>query len=230
MRLKLYCNRYTHFKDALVCSVNCAYRTRCKDFALFYGERRAEVDAVVADYFARLRKDNESAPSETKPRDEKKRKDKKSEIIPPFASDTFQRTKLVQITPAAQMPALIRLEVKRIMSESSFIWVGADDRAELVTQDEVLRRASSGAKPKHIFKVAQEMELRFQLVPRAKVEKARSAAKAEAEATAGRAAARRAKNANNAPPAPQPAPNVSESAANSRLSHVARRAKSRAEG
>ena len=41
MRLKLYCNRYTHFKDALVCSVNCVYRTRCDDFALFYDANRA---------------------------------------------------------------------------------------------------------------------------------------------------------------------------------------------
>ncbi|MDT7604402.1 MAG: hypothetical protein QOF61_2399, partial [Acidobacteriota bacterium] len=40
MRLKLYCNRFGHFKDALVCSVNCAYRKRCRDFALFYDEHR----------------------------------------------------------------------------------------------------------------------------------------------------------------------------------------------
>src|ERR1044072_1278741 len=55
MRLKLYCNRYGHFKDAIVCSVNCVYRTRCNDFALFYDEHRAEVDALVSDYYeARL--------------------------------------------------------------------------------------------------------------------------------------------------------------------------------
>src|SRR5215207_8702871 len=51
MRLKLYCNRYEHFKDALVCSVNCAYRTRCRDFALFYDERREDVDGAVAAYY-----------------------------------------------------------------------------------------------------------------------------------------------------------------------------------
>ncbi len=51
MRLKLYCNRYGHFKDALVCSVNCAFRTRCNDFALFYDEHRADVDALVSDYY-----------------------------------------------------------------------------------------------------------------------------------------------------------------------------------
>ncbi len=52
MRLKLYCNRYAHFKDALVCSVSCVYRTRCHDFALFYDGHREEVDALVADYYA----------------------------------------------------------------------------------------------------------------------------------------------------------------------------------
>ena len=52
MRLKLYCNRYGHFKDAIVCSVNCPYRTRCQDFALFYDVNREGVDALVEDYFA----------------------------------------------------------------------------------------------------------------------------------------------------------------------------------
>ena len=52
MSLKLYCNRYAHFKDAIVCSVNCPYRTRCQDFALFYDEHREGVDALVEDYFA----------------------------------------------------------------------------------------------------------------------------------------------------------------------------------
>src|SRR5206468_4315071 len=51
MRLKLYCNRYGHFKDALVCSVSCVYRTRCNDFALFYDANRADVDSLVADYY-----------------------------------------------------------------------------------------------------------------------------------------------------------------------------------
>jgi hypothetical protein len=52
MRLKLYCNRYAHFKDAIVCSVSCPYRTRCQDFAIFYDENRAGVDSLVEDYFA----------------------------------------------------------------------------------------------------------------------------------------------------------------------------------
>ena len=39
MRLKLYCNRYGHFKDALVCSVNCVYRTRCPHAAPICSDR-----------------------------------------------------------------------------------------------------------------------------------------------------------------------------------------------
>ena len=62
MRLKLYCNRYAHFKDALVCSVNCVYRTRCQDFALFYDEHRDSVDALVADYYAARREPQSTSP------------------------------------------------------------------------------------------------------------------------------------------------------------------------
>ena len=104
MRLKLYCNRYGHFKDALVCSVNCPYRTRCQDFALFYDANRAGVDALVEDYFAAR------------------------------SSQTTQRARLPVIAaPAAvEMRELIRLEVKREMAEASYIWIGKDDQAELL--------------------------------------------------------------------------------------------------
>src|SRR5437868_15517771 len=63
MRLKLYCNRYGHFKDALVCSVNCVYRTRCRDFALFYDEHRAEVDTLVGDHYAARRAGQQPTPA-----------------------------------------------------------------------------------------------------------------------------------------------------------------------
>lgn len=157
MRLKLYCNRYEHFKDPLVCSVNCVYRTRCQDFALFYDERRDEVDALVADYY-QTRSTNKT----------------RSAMPAPIAAVADVRT-------------LIRLEVKKEMTEAAYIWVGADDRAELLETEEVLRRAERGAKAKHIYKVAQEMELRFQLVPRKRIDKAKRTVAIEAE----RAAARR---------------------------------------
>ena len=157
MSLRLYCNRYTHFKDPLVCSVVCPYRARCQDFALFYDEHRAEVDAGVENYFR-------GRALEPKP----------------------QRT-LLAAQATVEMRALIRLEVKREMAEATYIWIGKDDQAEVLELDEIIRRAERGAKAKNIYKIAQEMELRFQLVPRKRIEKAKREVAADAE----RAAARR---------------------------------------
>lgn len=163
MRLKLYCNRYGHFKDALVCSVNCVYRTRCRDFALFYDERRAEVDTAVADYYAARRDVSAATQTRTLP------------VVAPIAQ-------------AVDVRELIRLEVKREMAEAMYVWIDKDSRAELLEQEEVLRRAARGQKPITIYKVAQEMELRFQLVPRKRIEKMKRAVAVEAERTAARRA------------------------------------------
>jgi hypothetical protein len=157
MGLRVYCNRYTHFKDPLVCSVTCAYRARCQDFAIFYDEHRAEVDTLVSDYYA-----------------------VRAEVAP-------RPRALVNAATTTEMRALLRLEVKREMPEASYIWIGKDDQAELLELDEIIRRAERGAKAKHIYRVAQEMELRFQLVPRKRIEKAKRIVAAEEE----RAAARR---------------------------------------
>ena len=193
MGLKLYCNRYTHFKDALVCSVNCAYRTRCQDFALFYDEHRPEVDAVVADYYTARRErtvGDESCSTEERAR-AARRTLPLAPVVPAIAQPTDLR-------------ALIRLEVKREMAEAMYIWIDKEDRAELIETEEVLRRAERGLKAKNIYKVAQEMELRFQLVPRKRIEKAKRAVALEAE----RAVARRSRHTKpNAPtPAPFPTP------------------------
>jgi hypothetical protein len=171
MRLKLYCNRYGHFKDAIVCSVNCPYRTRCQDFALFYDVNREGVDAVVEDYFAARN------------------------------GSTRERPRLPALA-AAQMRELIRLEVKREMAEASYIWIGKDDQAELLELEEIIRRAERGAKAKHIYRVAQEMELRYQLVPRKRIEKAKRVVAAEAERTAARKDSRRPRPVPVEPPAP----------------------------
>jgi hypothetical protein len=157
MSLKLYCSRYGHFKDTLVCSVTCPYRTRCQEFALFYDANREGVDARVAEYYA-------------------------------ARSTAVKRPRqLISAASAVAMSKLLRLEVKREMPEAMYIWIGKEDQAELLELDEVIRRAERGSKAKSIYKVAQEMELRFQLVPRKRIEKARRIAAAEAE----RAAARR---------------------------------------
>jgi hypothetical protein len=73
------------------------------------------------------------------------------------------------------------------MAEAAYIWIDKEGRAELLGHDEVLRRASRGTKPQTIYKVAQEMELKFQLVPRKRIERARRLAEVEEE----RAVARR---------------------------------------
>src|SRR5438270_12079044 len=175
MRLKLYCNRYGHFKDALVCSVNCPYRTRCQDFALFYDANRAGVDALVEDYFAAR-----------------------------SSSQTTQRARLpvLATTVAVEMRELIRLEVKREMAEASYIWIGKDDQAELLELDEIIRRAERGAKAKNIYKVSQEMELRYQLVPRKRIEKAKRTVAAEQERAAARRTSRRPRPVAVEPPTP----------------------------
>ncbi len=165
MRLKLYCNRYGHFKDALVCSVNCVYRTRCRDFALFYDERRAEVDALVGDYYA-ARRAQQTTPTRALP------------VLAPVAQ------------AVADVRELIRLEVKREMAEAMYIWIDKEGRAELLEHEDVLRRAARGHKPVTIYKVAQEMELRFQLVPRKRIEKVKRAAANEQERVAARRTAR----------------------------------------
>ncbi|MDT5059569.1 MAG: hypothetical protein QOH63_28 [Acidobacteriota bacterium] len=173
MRLKLYCNRYGHFKDALVCSVNCPYRTRCQDFALFYDVNREGVDALVEDYFAAR-----TAVVRERPR--------------------------LPVLAAVEMRELIRLEVKREMAEASYIWIGKDDQAELLELEEIIRRAERGAKAKHIYRVAQEMELRYQLVPRKRIEKAKRVVAAEAERAAARSNSRRPRPVPVEPPAASP--------------------------
>ena len=182
MRLKLYCNRYAHFKDALVCSVSCVYRTRCDDFALFYDEHRGEVDALVSDYYAARRE-----------REGRKKAG---------AASSVEAAHVAPVARPEELRKLIRLEVLREMAESLYIWIDKEDRAELLETGEVLRRAERGQKAKHIYRVSQEMELRYQLVPRKRIEKAKRTAAVEAE----RAEGRRTRRTNTRPNAPVPFP------------------------
>jgi hypothetical protein len=204
MRLKLYCNRYGHFKDALVCSVNCAFRTRCNDFALFYDEHRAEVDALVSDYYDGRRG--------------------QAEDNAPRASEDSTLTHIQPVARPEEMRKLIRLEVLREMAESFYIWIDKEDRAELLETADVIRRAERGQKAKGIYRVSQEMELRYQLVPRKRIEKAKRVAEVAAE----RAEARRTRRTPAAPtpaPVPFPAPVADDS---EREAPAPRRARARA--
>lgn len=180
MRLKIYCNRFTHFKDTLVCSVNCAYRTRCADFALLYDSNREQIDRQVDEYLT-LRRDAAHVATAA------------AAIAISKTGRTANTTTSPLVKLTRELPfasgagALVRLEVKQVMTETTYIWINKDDQAEVLDTKEVLRRAERGAKAKHIFRVAQEMELRYQLVPRKRIDKAKQAAQETQE----RAAARR---------------------------------------
>jgi hypothetical protein len=197
MGLRLYCNRYEHFKDPLVCSVVCPYRTRCQDFALFYDAHRTEVDVLVEQYFAAQ-----------------------------ATSSPLKRTRtLASVAAPTEMRALIKLEVKREMPETTYIWIGKDDQAELLNLEEIIRRAERGAKAKNIYKVAQEMELRFQLVPRKRIEKAKRVVAAEAERAAARRSSRLRPVAVEAPA--QPLSTVPTASAQAAQTPAARRTRTR---
>jgi hypothetical protein len=206
MGLRLYCNRYGHFKHPLVCSVNCPYRTRCRDFALFYDENRAGVDALVEEYFAQ------------RSSDEGKHKGEQS-----------ARSFIPTAVPVS-MRALIRLEVKREMAEAKYIWIGKEDQAELLDHEEVIKRAERGWKAKHIYRVAQEMELRFQLVPLKRIEKAKRAAEADAERAAARRRSSRPRPVPVEAPAPlKPVPAIDTAAASAPQPRRTRRARAAGE-
>ena len=163
--MKLYCNRFTHFKDPIVCVVTCPYRKKCGDFALFYAEHREPINELVLDYYA------------------KSGKPKPKRNLPVYN---------LELQPVA-LRELYTLETKRYMPDNTFIWIDDDDKAEVLEMDALLRRAEQGVKAKHIFKVAQEMELRFQLVPRKRIEESKRKVAAKAEDDAERASARKTK-------------------------------------
>lgn len=154
--MRLYCNRYMHFKDPLVCAVTCPYRKRCPDFALFYAEHDQTINEQVLAYYAKN-------------------------------GNPARQLKLYGLdAQPSPLRELYSLEVKRIMADNTFIWIDADDKAEVLEMDDLIARAEKGEKPKHIFKVAQEMELRFQLVPRKRIEDTQRKVAAEAEKAAAR--------------------------------------------
>ncbi len=90
------------------------------------------------------------------------------------------------------------------MTEAYYIWVDKEDRAELLDTTEVLKRAERGHKAKSIYRVSQEMELRYQLVPRKRIEKAKRVAAEDAE----RAEARRTRRTGSRPAKQEPPPPV----------------------
>jgi hypothetical protein len=113
------------------------------------------------------------------------------------------------------------------MAESVYIWIDKEDRAEMLETAEVIRRAERGQKAKHIYRVAQEMELRYQLVPRKRIDKARRVAAEESERAEARRTRRR-ENTRPAPPAPVPFPAPVATVEPEREAPAPRRARARA--
>jgi hypothetical protein len=114
------------------------------------------------------------------------------------------------------------------MAESVYIWIDKEDHAELLETGEVIRRAERGQKAKHIYRVAQEMELRYQLVPRKRIDKARRVAAEETERAEARRTRKRDTAVRPAPPAPVPFPAPVASAEAEREAPAPRRARARA--
>lgn len=75
-----------------------------------------------------------------------------------------------RLPPESLLIIQYRLEVLRKMKEDTYIWIDQDDRAEVMTFDQVLQAAEDGRKPKHIFLTKQELALRYQLVPKTRRE------------------------------------------------------------
>src|SRR5258708_28767883 len=111
MGLKLYCNRYGHFKDPIVCSVVCQYRTRCHDFAIYYDANRVAVDAVVAEYFTA--------------RNEPARKKRNANIA--------------AVAVPGQLRNLISLGGKREMAVNRYRWVNQGGSEEVLEIEHIIK-------------------------------------------------------------------------------------------
>ncbi len=70
-----------------------------------------------------------------------------------------------KLPPDSLLMIQYRLEVKGKMNDT-YIWIGQDDLAQVMTLEQVLQAAEDGRKPKHIFQVKQELMLRYQLIPK----------------------------------------------------------------
>ncbi|MEW6733563.1 MAG: hypothetical protein AB1489_19700 [Acidobacteriota bacterium] len=74
-----------------------------------------------------------------------------------------------QLPPGSLLIIQYSLEVLRKMSDT-YVWIGQDDHAEVMSLEQILQAADEGRKPKHIFLTKQELILRYQLVPKSRQE------------------------------------------------------------
>lgn len=132
----IYCPRFRHFKDVLVCRINCPVSRKCPVFREFEKYNRAELEQRLDLYLAAY-------------------------------PDRYQR--------------VFYLEVKATMKDELFLVLDPDNKPYLLKREDVLQRAEKGERFNGIYKISQEMELRYQLVPKAEGAPRKAAAKAPAK-------------------------------------------------
>lgn len=81
-----------------------------------------------------------------------------------------------RLPPGSLLTIQYILEVVRSMSDT-YVWIDQDDRAEVMSYEQVLQAAENGRKPKYIFLTKQELMLRYQLVPKNRQETAKETTK-----------------------------------------------------
>lgn len=75
-----------------------------------------------------------------------------------------------RLPPGSLLTIQYILEVMKDKMSDTYVWIDQDDRADVMTMEQVIQAAESGRKPKHIFLTKQELMLRYQLVPRTRQE------------------------------------------------------------
>ena len=70
--------------------------------------------------------------------------------------------------PARSLTIQYSLEVLKKKMNDTYVWIDQDDRAEVMTLEQILQAADNGRKPKHIFLTKSELILRYQLVPKSR--------------------------------------------------------------
>jgi hypothetical protein len=107
------------------------------------------------------------------------------------------------LPPGSLLTIRYQLEVLRTMSDT-YVWIGQNDLAEVMTYEQILQAADEGRKPKHIFLTKQELVLRYQLVPKSRQESGKENGKVDVKEAVKPA------EPIATEPAPQPAPTVIE--------------------
>jgi hypothetical protein len=92
-----------------------------------------------------------------------------------------------RLPPGSLLIIQYSLEVVKKHMSDTYVWIGQDDRAEVMTMEQILQAADEGRKPKHIFLTKQELVLRYQLVPKSRQENSKDNVKETVKTSAPKA-------------------------------------------